>query len=306
MRTGTVWSALAEAQFYVPQDYSALQLTEIHYNPPAFQGTDGERFEFLELQNRGPLTLDLAGMTFSDGVGYIFPSGATIAPNAFCVLVNSSSNFARIWPAVPVRGEYSGKLDNGGESLALSHPLGFTVFAMTYDDMAAWPLSADGSGASLQRVNSDLDWSNAENWIASVPTPGAPFAPNADTDADGLPDVWEVAYGTDAWSADADADPDGDGATNAQEYLSGTHPRNATSALRIAWSLGAAVGTVELHFTAVSNRTYSIEWQREAGSPTWMKLSDILAEPVTRTITVPHNDPSETTRFYRLLSPASP
>ena len=306
VRTGTVWSALTEAQFYVPQDYSALQLTEIHYNPPKFEGTDGERFEFLELQNRGPIALDLSGLTFSDGLDYSFPNGATLAPNAFCVLVNSSNNFARLWPGVPVRGEYSGKLDNGGEVLALAHPLGFTTFAMAYDDMAAWPVPADGPGASLQRVNTATNLNDPANWIASVPTPGAPFEPDADIDSDGLPDVWEIAHSTDAFMADADADPDGDGATNAQEYFAGTEPRDANSAMRIAWIQSIGVGAVELRFTAVSNRSYTVQWRRSFDSGAWMKLADVAAEAATRPITLPHVDPLEATRFYRLTSPATP
>jgi len=306
VRTGTVWSALTEAQFFVPQDYSALQLTEIHYNPPKFEGTDGERFEFLELQNRGPVVLDLSGLTFSDGLDYTFPSGATLAPNAFWILVNSSNNFARLWPGARVQGEYRGKLDNGGEVLALAHPLGFTAFVMAYDDMAAWPVPADGPGASLQRVNTLTNLNDPANWIASVPTPGAPFNPDADTDSDGLPDVWEVFHSTDALVADADADPDGDGATNAQEYLAGTEPRDANSAMRIAWIQSTGVGAVGLRFTAVSNRSYTVQWRRSADSGAWTKLADIAAEPATRTITVPHIDPLETTRFYRLTSPATP
>lgn len=306
VRTGTVWSALTEARFYVPQDYTALQLTEIHYNPPMFEGTDGERFEFLELQNRGPITLDLGGLTFASGVDYTFPSGATLAPNAFCVLVNSTTNFLRLWPGVAVQGEFGGKLDNGGEALALVHPLGFTVFSMSYDDMGGWPATADGPGASLQLVNTATNLNDPANWVASVPTPGAAFNPDADIDADGLPDVWEVAHGTDALVADADEDPDGDGATNAQEYLAGTEPRDANSTLRIAWIQSPVISGVELHFTAVSNRSYSVQWRRSASSGTWMKLTDVLPEPVTRAITVPHVAPLETTRFYRLTSPAVP
>ncbi|MDG6224223.1 MAG: hypothetical protein QCI82_01785 [Candidatus Thermoplasmatota archaeon] len=45
-----------------------------------------------------------------------------------------------------------------------------------------------------------------------------------DTDGDGIPDWWEIAFGTDPYVKDADKDPDGDGRTNLQEYLDGTHP----------------------------------------------------------------------------------
>ncbi len=49
------------------------------------------------------------------------------------------------------------------------------------------------------------------------------------TDADGLPDWWEMAYFGNATSASPAADADGDGADNLAEYQYGTDPLNAQS-----------------------------------------------------------------------------
>jgi uncharacterized repeat protein (TIGR01451 family) len=46
-----------------------------------------------------------------------------------------------------------------------------------------------------------------------------------DTDADGMPDVWESLMGLSVVNGDANADPDGDGVSNLKEYRRGTHPR---------------------------------------------------------------------------------
>jgi glucose/arabinose dehydrogenase len=50
-----------------------------------------------------------------------------------------------------------------------------------------------------------------------------------DSDADGLPNWWELAYFGSTTAAAAGADPDGDGATNLQEYRAGSDPLSAAS-----------------------------------------------------------------------------
>ena len=48
--------------------------------------------------------------------------------------------------------------------------------------------------------------------------------PRTDTDADGLPDNYEIAVGLNPFLADANDDADGDGLTNIQEYNAGSSP----------------------------------------------------------------------------------
>lgn len=50
-----------------------------------------------------------------------------------------------------------------------------------------------------------------------------------DSDADGIPDSWEISYGLDPDDpSDAQSDPDGDGATCLQEHAAGTNPVRCT------------------------------------------------------------------------------
>lgn len=59
--------------------------------------------------------------------------------------------------------------------------------------------------------------------------------PTADSDGDGMPDVWERKYGLNPHAAaDADLDPDDDGFTNLQEYKDGSDPLDPKSHTELA------------------------------------------------------------------------
>jgi hypothetical protein len=310
VRNGTTWSALVEAEFFVAQDYAALQPTELFYHPPELPelpDRDGDDLEFVELQNTGADRLDLSGLRFTDGVEFGFADGAVIEPGGFAVLVRDPEAFAERFPGAAVTGTYAGRLNNAGEALTLEHALGFRVFTMTYGDSAPWPPAADGLGASLQRASLKLAAGDPAAWVAAVPTPGAPFdALRADTDGDGLPDTWERDHGTDPLRPDSSADPDGDGFTNAAEFLAGTNPRDAASALRLEW-LGMnavpAPGELRLGFKASAGRTYAVQWRRDLAEGPWTTLLRVESAANPRPISV--TDPaSGASGLYRVITPA--
>jgi len=221
--------------------------------------------------------------------------------------VRDPEAFAGRFPGVPVAGIYAGRLDNGGESLTLEHALGFRVFTVVYEDSAPWPPAADGLGGSLQRASLSLPPGDPAAWVAAPPTPGAVLDPmQADSDGDGLPDIWERDHGTDPSRADAAADPDGDGFTNAAEFLAGTDPHDAASALRLEWlGVDAASGTgaLRLGFQASADRTYAIQWRRDLSAGSWATLLRVDSSPSPRRLTLA--DPAlGATGLYRLITPA--
>jgi hypothetical protein len=72
------------------------------------------------------------------------------------------------------------------------------------------------------------------DWCAASPPEPVTVAidpARRDTDADGLPDVWEAAYFGSPTGAVAAADSDGDTHSNWQEFLAGTLPSERTSVL---------------------------------------------------------------------------
>src|SRR5206468_2254024 len=119
--------------FYVVQNFTGLAVTEIMYHPPA-AAFPGDEYEFLELKNTGTNTLDLSGLQFTDGLTFAFTNGTRLAPGAFFVLARNTNAFALKYPGVTVNGIYSGRLDNGGERLTLTHLLGTNAFSFSYNN----------------------------------------------------------------------------------------------------------------------------------------------------------------------------
>jgi hypothetical protein len=214
---GTNWSPPITGVFLPVGALTNLVVTEIHYNPAGQPNVDSDAFEFIELQNRSAFPLDLSGVHFNAGITFSFTNGTTLAPNAFAVLVRDRTNFVAQFPGVSVHGVFSGKLDNGGESLTLADSLGNQLFNFSYGDSSPWPVGADGFGDSLQRIHFTSSPGEAAEWVAAPPTPGT-ASPLLDADADGLPDTWETANGLNPKDATGNnggnGDPDGDGRTN--------------------------------------------------------------------------------------------
>jgi hypothetical protein len=151
----------------LPQD--KLVLNEIMYHPSAPGAS------FIELFNTSiNEAFDLSGWRL-DGVGYTFPGGAIIPTRGFLVVAGDRLGFAAAYGgSIPVVGEFSGKLDNGGETLQLIKPgatpdQDIVVTEVRYDNTAPWPAAADGTGASLQLIDVSQDDNRVANWTA-VPT----------------------------------------------------------------------------------------------------------------------------------------
>jgi hypothetical protein len=198
------WSALVETVYYPPQDLSKLALTELMYHPPDLGSTNSDEFEFLELKNCGTNTLDLSGLTFTSGITFTFTNGTLLAPGQFFVLARNAAAFAAKYPGVPLRGIYTGKLDNGGEKVALSTALGTPVFSVTYSDRYPWPVTPDIANFSLVPVNPGASQApdKGSAWRAST-NPGG--SPNADDPAPVAPGILinEILTHTDPPQKDA-------------------------------------------------------------------------------------------------------
>ncbi|HEU0011373.1 MAG TPA: immunoglobulin domain-containing protein, partial [Verrucomicrobiae bacterium] len=130
-----------------------------------------------------------------------------------------------------------------------------------------------------------------------------------DTDDDGMPDLWESANGFNPGDpSDAALDADGDQASNVQEYLAGTDPNSRENHLRIESIRWLPAGASKLEFTALSNKTYAVEFRDDASTGGWSLLEGITAANTNRLVEVidPTTPPPGAKRFYRLVTPRLP
>ncbi|MFV2065890.1 MAG: CotH kinase family protein [Pirellulales bacterium] len=200
-------------------------------------------FEFLELANTSPASVDLTGWRLEGSVAWTFPPGAAIAADEVIVAVGFdpaasplAAGFRSLYgmdPSVSLVGPFDGQLGNDGGSVELLEPIEFgiddavlgLVDIARYDAGAPWPVTADGAGRSLTRSAETAFGRFASSWIGRSPTPGrisliqeGDLNLDGQTDTDDLaafvlglidPDLYASEYEAPAVAA-GDSDRDGD------------------------------------------------------------------------------------------------
>ena len=232
---GTEWSAVTTATFLVDTDPASsgnVIISEIHYragSPTAAELLAGfnERsdFDFIELANTSGRHVDLAGLAFTVGIGFVFGEDnplRVVAPGGRVLLVKNRAGFEfRYGTGFPIAGEFSGNLSNDGEQLVLVDAAQATLIDLTYNDAGAWPESADGGGYSLVLID-PADPNDPANWRSSTTVHGNPGTSDAiDYDS------WKLANGI----IDDQSDDDRDGVIALLEYAIGGDPGAPSSHL---------------------------------------------------------------------------
>ena len=120
-------------------------------------------------------TPDAAGTLDEQNVGLIVPFeagtgiGFALAPGQFVVLGNNAAALEqRYGSGLDVTGEYTGRLDNGGERILLLGPQGQAIQDFVYEDsnVSGWPDRADGNGASLELIEpTDVPQDNTQRTV---------------------------------------------------------------------------------------------------------------------------------------------
>ncbi len=155
-----------------------LRITEIHYNPAGDEET-----EFIELMHTGPegsSPISLAGVRFTDGIEFAFSAETTLAAGERVVVVRDLAGFeAAYGQGINIAGQYTGALDNGGETIALVDDVDAVVHSFAYNDN--WYPESDGGGYSLTIADPLQElrlWDAADGWRLSEDRGGSPGIPD--------------------------------------------------------------------------------------------------------------------------------
>lgn len=103
---------------------------------------------------------------------------------------------------------------------------------------------------------------------------------DANLTAGGTPEWWLAQFGwTTNFESAALADSDGDGQTSSQEYLAGTDPADAASALRVRIEAAPSTGSLLLSWASVAGKFYRIEQTADLAAQWSVLVSEIPANP---------------------------
>src|SRR5688572_20976868 len=167
------------------------------------------RDEWLELHNRGPTAVSLAGWRFDKGIDFTFAAGTSIGAGQFLVVAHDLARFQSQHAGVGnVVGGWTRTLANNGETLELVDAGGASQDKLDYASEGDWafrrrgPLSfnhrgwdwttpADGGGSSMELVNPNLGNNSGQNWRPSA-TGGTPGRANRGASADAAPLVTDM------------------------------------------------------------------------------------------------------------------
>jgi hypothetical protein len=223
-----------------------------------------------------------SGFLYSPNVGWI-ELGAGVPVNKLHYQNNSAADFG-------VNVDSTGALSG----FAYGANIGWINFEQTGNPKVDW-LTGKLSG-KIYSANAGWIYLDGSDFYVRISS----IAPGADSDADGLPDAWEIAVAGNLETLSGSRDADHDDESDLAEYIAGTSPLDPNDVLALQITNVAAAGQV-IEWESKPNVVYRLEqrasfdsgnsWQ-DAGYPPQNGNGGVL------TLTL--NAETEQTGFYRI------
>ena len=156
-----------------------LVVSEINYN----SASTTDAGDWIELHNYSNYDLDISGWKVKDENDFhvfTFPVSTIIRANGYLVLSEDLTKFRSQFPGVTnVIGELGFNFGNGDDQIRLYNNSDNLLMAFYYQDIAPWPVEAEGLGYTCERLSNTSDPSDGANWFAGCKggSPGRAYSP---------------------------------------------------------------------------------------------------------------------------------
>ncbi len=188
----------------IPASIRAVVISEIYYHPRAGE----ENLEFVEVSSDSSTPEDLSGYQFTEGIEFTFPAATILLPGAAIAVCADVNAVQTRYGLLAALGNFVGKLDNSGETIALVNSAGIVLQKVSYKDRGKWPVGPDGAAHSLVLRAAHLDSGEPESWGQSAGLGGHPGWPGFPASRPQLTvevlidkaAAWRYAKGTQAYS----------------------------------------------------------------------------------------------------------
>lgn len=153
-----------------------IVITEINFN----SAPETDCGDWVELYNATENAIDLTGWQFRDSgeTAYTFPRGTMVWPRAYLVLCRNRIKFRTVFPYVKnLLGPFDFGLSREGESIYILDNDNNIIDTVDYRAVTPWPETAQGTGYTLELVDTVSDNNLGKNWqsLNLLGTPGAPY-----------------------------------------------------------------------------------------------------------------------------------
>jgi hypothetical protein len=152
---------------------SPITFSEIMYKPA--KRLDARNLEFVELYNSNPWPEDISGFRLGGQIDFTFPAATAIAAQSYIIVAAVPADLTAVYGLATVYGPYTNSLKTSG-ALKLYDEQNSLLLNVDYDNMAPWPMGADGTAHSIVLARASYGEGDPRAWERSELPGGSPGA----------------------------------------------------------------------------------------------------------------------------------
>jgi len=150
-----------------------ITISEIMFKPA--DRLDGRNTEFIELYNSNPWPEDVSGYQLSGQADFVLPAATTIPSQGFLVVAAVPADMQAVYGLATVFGPYTNSLKTSG-TVKLRDEQDSLLLEVNYDNIAPWPMGADGTGHSIVLARASYGEGDPRAWERGELVGGTPGA----------------------------------------------------------------------------------------------------------------------------------